>query len=130
MKITKFRIFNLFAILLILGTKCTSDSYEFVDYTYVPEALIVEETHGIKLENYIVDSQVDINVKLPVDGVYRIKIKDISGKMVSQEKLSAKKGDNILKMYVNSLPTSSYEVELVDDQTALLLGREVFSIKH
>lgn len=130
MKITKFRLFNLFAILLVLGTKCTSDSYEFTDYTYVPEALVIEEPQGIKLENYVVDNQVDINVKLPVDGIYRIKIIDLSGKMVSQEKLTAKKGDNILKIYVNALPVSSYEVQLLDDETNLLLGTELFAMKN
>jgi len=130
MKITKFRIFNLFAILLVLATKCTSDSYEYADFTYVPEALVIEEPQGIKLENYVVDNQVDINVKLPVDGIYRIKIIDLSGKMVSQEKLTAKKGDNILKIYVNALPVSSYEVQLLDDETNLLLGKELFAMKN
>lgn len=130
MKITKFRLFNLFAILLILATKCTSDRYEFVDYTYVPERLVIEETQGIRLENYVVDNQVDINVKLPVDGTYRIKIVDISGKMVSQEKITAKKGDNILKIYVNALPVSSYEVQLLDDETNMLLGKELFAMKN
>ena len=130
MKITKFRLFNLFAILLVLGTKCTSDSYEYADFTYVPKALVIEEPQGIKLENYVVDNQVDINVKLPVDGIYRIKIIDLSGKMVSQEKLTAKKGDNILKIYVNALPVSSYEVQLLDDETNLLLGTELFAMKN
>lgn len=120
MKITKFRLFNLFAILLVLGSKCTSDTYEFTDFTYVPESLEIVEPQGIKLENYVVENQVDINVKLPVDGTYRIKIIDISGKMVSQEKITAKEGDNILKIYVNALPVSSYEVQLLDDATNIL----------
>ena len=130
MKITKFRIFNLFAILLILATKCTSDSYEFTDYAFVPEALVIVEPQGIKLENTVVEDQVDINVKLPVDGTYRIKIVDISGKMVSQEKITAKEGDNILKIYVKALPVSSYEVQLLDDATNILLGKQIFAMKN
>lgn len=130
MKITKFRLFNLFAMLLILATKCTSDSFEYVDfYTYVPENLVIAETHGIKLENYIVENEVNINVKLPLDGTYRIKIKDITGKLVSQEQIKATQGDNILKIYVNSLPTSSYSVELIDDAN-IKLGEAIFSIKQ
>jgi hypothetical protein len=130
MKITKFRLFNLFAILLILATKCTSDSYEFTDYTYVPDTLIIVEPQGIRLENTVVEDQVDINVKLPVDGTYRIKIVDISGKMVSQEKITAKEGDNILKIYVKALPVSSYEVQLLDDATNILLGKQIFAMKN
>ena len=130
MKITKFRLFNLFAILLILATKCTSDSYEFTDYTYVPDTLVIVEPQGIRLENTVVEDQVDINVKLPVDGTYRIKIVDISGKMVSQEKITAKEGDNILKIYVKALPVSSYEVQLLDDATNILLGKQIFVMKN
>lgn len=117
-------------MLLVLGTKCTSDSYEFVEYnTYVPENLVITETQGIRLENYIVENQVNINVKLPLDGTYRIKIKDITGKLVSQEQINANQGDNILKIYVNSLPVSSYSVELVNE-TNTKLGEAIFSIKQ
>ena len=130
MKITKFRIFNFFLMLLVLGTKCTSDHYDYVDFTYVPDALVIVEPQGIKLENTVVEDQVDINVKLPVDGTYRIKIVDISGKMVSQEKITAKEGDNILKIYVKALPVSSYEVQLLDDETNILLGKQIFAMKN
>ena len=103
MKITKFRLFNLFAILLVLGTKCTSDSYEFTDYTYVPEALVIEEPQGIKLENYVVDNQVDINVKLPVDGIYRIKIIDPVRSFVQQNSTSC-------VLFLNSVLTRKFIV--------------------
>ena len=66
-----------------------------------------------------------MNVKLPEDGTYRIKIRDFSNKIVSQEKLTAKKGDNILKVYVNSLNTDSYTIELTDDNH-VIIGRDVF----
>lgn len=130
MKITKFRLFNLFMILLVLATKCTADRYDDYEvYTYVPEALILEEAEGLKLKNYIVDNQVEMNVKLSESGIYRLKIKDISGKLVSQERLRASMGNNILKTYTSSLPKSSYTLVL-ETEDGRELGSEVFAIKN
>ena len=50
--------------------------------------------------------------------------------MVSQEKITAKEGDNILKIYVKALPVSSYEVQLLDDETNILLGKQIFAMKN
>lgn len=129
MKITKFRLFNLFAILLLLANKCTADRYDEYEFlSFVPEALEINEASGLRLENYIVDNQVEMNVKLPLDGTYRLKIKDITGKTVSQEKLNAKEGNNILKTYTSSLPKSSYTIAL-ETEDGIELGSEVFAIK-
>lgn len=109
---------------------CVADPLEDSDYNYVfvPEELIVEGNAGLKLLDYIVDSEVAVNVKLPSSGTYKVRIIDFSEKIVSQEKLSGKEGDNILTVYVRTLPLSSYRIELLTEDGALL-GREVFAIR-
>lgn len=89
----------------------------FVD---VPEVLQIKNTVGIKTEFIIVQEEVRMNVKLPYSGQYRIKLRDIEGKLVSQELILGNMGDNLLKVYVSTLPKSSYLLELTDiDHTVL-----------
>lgn len=109
---------------------CSYDPLEEVDpITVVPESLIIHEVMGLKLESIIVTDEVNINTKLPLDGVYKLRILDIGNELISQEKITADKGDNLLKIYVGSLPISSYTIELrTEDNT--LLGREVFVISE
>lgn len=120
------RLFNLLIFLIIIS--CARDVEEpIVPIIEVPERLVIGEFQGIKLGSLIVSQQVNINTKLPKDGTYRIKIYDFTGKLVNQEKLKGVKGDNILNIYVSSLPKSSYTVELrtMDNN---LIGRELFSV--
>ena len=73
----------------------------------VPESLVIKDLIGIKLENTIVSDRVSMNVKLPLDGKYRIKIRHgLNNELISQERLEVKEGDNILKVYVASLEKS------------------------
>jgi len=114
--------------LMFLGmlVACTRDEYVVYEPTsFIPETLQIVEPIGLKLENTFVTDKVSVNVKLPSTGTYRLKIKDIVGKLVSQEKLSAKEGDNILSIYTNSLEKSSYTVEL-QTEDGTLLGSSVF----
>ena len=114
--------------LMFLGmlVACTRDEFQIEDpMVFVPETLQIIEPVGLKLENTFVSDKVSVNVKLPSDGTYRLKIKDIVGNLVSQEKLSAKEGDNILSIYTTSLEKSSYTVEL-QTEDGILLGSSVF----
>lgn len=113
---------KLFGLVLILFFSCQK---EVVDFSYVPESLEIPELSGIKLESYIVSDKVQVNVKLPNSGQYRIKIFDFTNKLVSQEILNGEQGDNILNVYVNALPPSSYTVGLYDGD--LLIGKEHFT---
>jgi len=114
--------------LSLLALSCSKDlDYEMVDFLFVPDNLKIEEPVGIRLASNIVSNQVDVNVKLPADGTYRIKILDITLNTISQEKLSAKAGDNLIKVYVNTLPQSSFIVELLTEEGSLL-GKETFAI--
>ena len=114
----------------LLALSCSKDlDYEMVDFLFVPDNLKIEEPTGIRLASNIVNNEVDVNVKLPADGTYRIRILDLTLKIVSQEKLTAKEGDNLIKVYVNALPQSSFTVELLTEDNQLL-GREVFAITN
>ena len=56
----------------------------------IPQSLQIKELIGIKLENTIVTDRVAMNVKLPLDGKYRIKIRHgINNELISQEMIDA-----------------------------------------
>ena len=121
----KHLLYTLFALTAI--TSCAKDEFYVGDiYNLVPESLVIKENAGLKLENYIVKDQVNVNVKLPSQGVYRIRIEDISGKVVSQEKITAAQGDNMLKVYVNALPKSSYTLKVTTEFNQKI-GDQIFS---
>ena len=118
------KLLTLFTLLLL--TSCMKDEImEPIFLSEVPETLEISDIQGIKLENTIVSSEVRMNIKLPSDGKYRVKIRDIASKLVSQEELTAKEGDNILAVYTSSLDKSSYTLEVVDSNNNVL-GRAVF----
>jgi hypothetical protein len=112
-------------LLLSLGlllTGCMKDDViDVIDPTVeVPEALKIQEAKGLKLESTITSSEVRMNVKLDFPGVYRVKIRDIEKNLVSQEKLTANEGDNLLKVYVSALENDSYTIELTQDDHTLV----------
>lgn len=112
-------------VLLTLTSCMKDDIMEPVFVSEVPETLLMDELVGIKLESVIVSSQVRMNVKLPNDGTYRVKIRDINNTLISQEKLTAQEGDNILSVYTSSLDKSSFTLELTDVNHTVI-GRTVF----
>ena len=112
-------------LLLSLGlllTGCMKDDViEVINPTVeVPEVLKIQEAKGLKLESTITSSEVRMNVKLDLPGVYRVKIRDIEKNLVSQEKLTANEGDNLLKVYVSALEEDSYTIELTQDDHTLI----------
>ena len=112
-------------VLLTLTSCMKDDIMEPVFVSEVPETLLIDELVGIKLESTIVSSEVRMNVKLPNDGTYRVKIRDIDNSLISQEKLTAQDGDNILSVYTSSLDKSSFTLELTDVNHNVI-GRTVF----
>lgn len=120
------KLISILVLLLVLG--CVRDEEFIIDpVVETPDVLFISELQGIKLASSIVSDRVAMNVKLPADGVYRIKIKHgLNNELISQEKIQGKEGDNILKVYVNALEKSSYKLELTkEDHT--LIGATVFS---
>jgi hypothetical protein len=115
--------------LVLLAAACTQDSPYIETPPVATTSLSIEGVQGLKLESYIVASEVKINSKLPAAGTYKLKIYDFGGNIVSQEKIEGKEGDNILTVYISALPVSSYSIEL---QTVnnVLIGKEYFSIQN
>ena len=115
-------------ILLLTLTACMKDEIiEPIDLVEVPESLVIEDLQGLKLESTIVSSEVRMNVKLPYTGEYRIKIRDISNQLISQEKIDGNEGDNLLKVYVSSLDRDGYMIELTDNNHDVI-GRTSFVV--
>ena len=84
--------------LSLLVLSCSKDlDYEMVDFLFVPDNLKIEEPVGIRLSSNIVNNQVDVNVKLPSNGTYRIKILDLTLKTISQEKIRGYANRNYLR---------------------------------
>lgn len=80
----------------------------------VPQSLQINKLVGIKTESIIVQNEVRMNVKLDYPGEFRIKLRDIEGELVSQEKVNGIEGNNLFKVYVSTLPSSSYSLQLTD----------------
>ncbi len=109
------KVLLLLSVFLLVG--CMDDDIisPIDDIVEVPESLQIEDVQGLKVESTIVSDEVRMNIKLPYTGTYRVKIRDISKNLVSQEKLDANEGDNILKVYVSSLENNGYTLELTDE---------------
>lgn len=105
---------KLLLLTLLILVSCAQEPIISEVSMNIPEVLQIKETTGIKTESIIVVEEVKINVKLPYTGQYRIKLRDIEGKLISQEIVLANIGNNILKVYVSTLPKSSYKLELAD----------------
>ena len=118
----------LLSLILIIG--CNPDEIITpIDDTNVeiPESLVIDDIQGLKLESTIVSDEVRMNTKLPYTGIYRIKIRDISKQLISQEKINGNEGDNLLKVYVNSLERDGYIIEL-SDEAHNILGLTTFVV--
>lgn len=118
------------ALLIVLTlTSCIRDEDFIIEpVTEVPEALVIDDLVGIKLESSIVSERVAMNVKLPEEGVYRIKIRHgMNNELISQERVTGKEGDNILKVYVSALDKSSYMLELTNE-FHVVIGRTAFTV--
>ena len=120
------KLISILVLLLVLG--CVRDEEFIIDpVVETPDVLFISELQGIKLASSIVSDRVAMNVKLPVDGVYRIKIKHgLNNELISQEKIQGKEGDNILNVYVNALEKNSYRLELSTENHELI-GATAFS---
>ena len=111
----------LFVFLTLSGCMKDDDILSPIDNTVeVPESLVIDDLQGLKLESTIVSDEVRMNVKLPYTGTYRIKIRDISKDLISQEKIQGQEGDNLLKVYVSSLQKDGYIIELTNDSHDLI----------
>lgn len=109
-------------LMVFIMVGCSEENFEPIDLSVseVPESLEIDGIMGIKVESAIVSDEIKMNVKLPYTGEYRIKIRDIGRNIVSQEKIIANAGDNILKVYTKSLNDDGYSLELTDNNHKVL----------
>ena len=109
MKITKFRLFNLFALLLILANQCTSETYEPIP-DFMPDSSSVFQNTSIVLKD---TTPIDFN--LPETGTYELTLQDeFTGNIVSREKFNGVAGKNKLNVYTKVLPKGSYRLILIN----------------
>jgi hypothetical protein len=100
-------------ILLVLLVGCTKMDIEPTPPPAVQKIFSVKESR--------VTNGQSIHFDLPTDGVYTLTLIDKeSGQVVSREKFSGKMGENIKKIYTNSLQ-SQYLYLLLQD----VIGKEV-----
>jgi len=104
-------------LVLIVLVSCMKDDEFIIDPNVeVPENLFIGELQGVKLASYIVNEEVDINIKLPKTDTYRIKIRHgVNDRIISQELVQGKQGDNLLKVYVRAIPNSAYKLEVTTE---------------
>lgn len=109
------KILVILSLIILAGCAKDEDIIVVEPNQDVPQTLIIDELVGVKLESAVVSSAVSMNIKLPLEGTYRVKIKHgLNNELISQEKVQGKEGDNIFKVYVKVLESSSYRLELTD----------------
>lgn len=116
---------------LIAITGCVKDDDFIIEpdpIDEIPSALVIDDVVGIKLQSNIVTERVGMNVKLSEAGTYRVKIRHgMTDELISQEKVTGKEGDNILKVYVSALEKSAYKLELTTENHTIV-GRTAFVV--
>jgi len=117
----KSSIINIIMILTFVAC-VTDDDLEIIPIDQeIPAELFIAETAGLKLQSSVLTEEVRINAKLPADGHYRIKIRHgLNDRLISQERLYAKEGDNLLKVYVRTIEASSYKLVLTTDDHQII----------
>jgi len=102
----------LVAIMFLGG--CTKFDESFLRPEIVGTDLKIQSAVGIKLQTPFVTSEVAMNIKSDVAQTVTVKITDISNKVVSKSTMDVKVGDNILKVYTATFPSSAYRIALFD----------------
>ena len=111
----------LIVVLLLFGLSgCIDDNVIIPSTTEIKDVLKIQNPIGIKLETPFVTNEVAMNVKVDVEQIVTIKIFDISNKVISKETMDVKTGDNVLKIYTSTLPSSSYRIGLYNSKNVEL----------
>jgi hypothetical protein len=107
------RILIVVALVSATLVSCQKED-SFVPDVQVVEELKIAQSTGIKLQTPFVTTEVAMNVKIDKPQTVTVKIFDISNRVVSKEQLDVKSGDNLLKVYTTTLPSSAYRIALYD----------------
>ncbi len=107
-------------IFLVLLWGCTKIEIE-------PTPQPVQKIFSVS-ESMVVDGQ-SIHFDLPSDGAYTLTLIDKeTGQIVSRERFTGKIGENIKKIYTNSIQ-NQYLYLLLEDVTKKELGKTIIKIK-
>jgi hypothetical protein len=108
-------------ILLVLLVGCTKMDIEPTPPPAVQKIFSVKESR-------VTDGQ-SIYFDLPLDGVYTLTLMDKeTGQVISREKFNGKIGENIKKIYTNSIQ-SQYLYLLLEDVTGKEIGKTTIITK-
>jgi len=108
-------------ILLVLLVGCTK-----MDIEPTPPP-VVQKIFSVK-ESRVTDGQ-SIHFDLPLDGVYTLTLIDKeNGQVIGREKFNGKIGENIKKIYTNSIQ-SQYLYLLLEDVTKKEIGKTTIITK-
>jgi hypothetical protein len=108
-------------ILLVLLVGCTK-----MDIEPTPPPA-VQKIFNVK-ESRVTDGQ-SIHFDLPLDGVYTLTLIDKeTGQVIGREKFNGKIGENIKKIYTNSIQ-SQYLYLLLEDVTGKEIGKTIIITK-
>ena len=111
----------LIVVLISFGLSgCIDDNVIETPITEIKNELKIQNPIGIKLETPFVTNEVAMNVKVDVQQIVTIKIFDISNKVISKETMNVNAGDNVLKIYTSTLPSSSYRIGLYNSKNVEL----------
>jgi len=113
------KLISIIALSIVL-TGCYKDDLIEPIKTQATDDLKIANAVGIKLQSPFVTSEVSMNVKSDVAQTVTIKIFDIANRVVSKSTSDVTIGDNILKVYTTTLPSSAYRIGLYDS-----MGREL-----
>lgn len=109
----------IFLFILIL-TSCVTEVIEPIPPT-------VQKIFDVK-ESKVTNGQ-SIHFNLPSDGIYTLTLIDKeSGQVVSRERFNGKKGENVKKIYTNSLQ-SQYLYMLLEDVAKKEIGKTTIITK-
>jgi hypothetical protein len=108
-------------ILLVLLVGCTKMDIEPTPPPAVQKIFSVKESR-------VTDGQ-SIHFDLPLDGVYTLTLIDKeTGQVIGREKFNGKIGENIKKIYTNSIQ-SQYLYLLLEDVTGKEIGKTIIITK-
>jgi hypothetical protein len=107
-----------FGLILLFG--CRKVDVPMVTPQSISEDLKIASVSGIKLQTPFVTNEVSMNVKSEVSQTVTIKIFDIANRVVSKSTSDVRSGDNLLKVYTSTLPSSAYRIGLYDNAGNLL----------
>lgn len=87
----------------------------------ISDNLKITSSVGLKLESAFVSNEVAMNIKSDISQTVTVKIFDISNRVVSKSTSIVKAGDNILRVYTSTLPSSAYRIALFDPAGNMLV---------